>query len=243
MRPGGHLAGGICNTLPALAARGGCWRLVGLRRNQLLLPRHPRCSVSSTAGSGAGFGSAAVPVTVDSAFNSWQHARITSVELWGSFHIFVVTEDEYGRRLAHHFDYSGYTAHAFAASEPGQYRLAKRGVPDAAGLSALGVQRATVAEGLYTLSSNNCIHAAKRGFSAARLLQGGVKLIFLAQAAVVGGLAVTLGGTLAAACYLTLTRSSGSWPPILEAELDHHHLDDLVHVIKGAGKPSDGCDG
>ena len=60
---------------------------------------------------------------------------------------------------------------------------------------------------------------------------------------VVGGLAVTLGGTLAAACYLTLTRSSGSWPPILEAGLDHDHLDDLVHVIKGAGKPSDGCDG
>jgi hypothetical protein len=179
-----------------------------------------------------------VQILVDDEFLKWQHARIYSIELWASLHVFLVTEDERGHRIAHHFDYEGYKAEKFSPQFL-QYRWLRHMVEDSKAdkvLSAADIQAASLAAGHYKLFTNNCIHAAYRGLQSTAVVQGNVQahVVFAIQTvvSVLGAIALSGSGVLIM-CGVWMSRRVGATTRDTAAEkrAEEMLLDECLHTI------------
>eukprot|EP01048_Picozoa_sp_COSAG05_P014130 COSAG05_NODE_1572_length_4520_cov_2.148157_2_plen_232_part_00 len=133
----------------------------------------------------------ALRIKVDEAFSGAQQGIIQSIELWAGIHVFLVTQDELGRRMQHHFFDLGFEGTAGHVAENRRLILLKRQTVTN-GVSSEQIKDAMVAAGPYRLLSNNCLHSAKRGLDAAQASAGLPNMMVMQ--AVIFSMAFLLGG-------------------------------------------------
>ena len=160
----------------------------------------------------------AAAVRTDEVFASHQHHVVTKIELWASVHMFLVTEDEAGRRLAHHFFDQGYEGSQFGDANP-ESRLVIRLTREVTnGVTASEIKSAMASAGPYRMINNNCTHAGTRGLVAAGAVDR-MPSVLLVQAAVVAQFFLMCGGgALAIAAYSLCKRSANDIHVEVEAE-------------------------